>query len=120
MYFVCIEENKIISILNYAPNVPRTVQVVQISDDQAALIFNQSAYFDISTRTVKPVPNEERNKKETEKKNGIERDYLNSTDWMILRHLRQKYLGLPTSLSEDQYRTLEQNRQAAASRIVKL
>ncbi len=120
MYYVCIEENKIISILNYAPNVPKSVQIVQISDDQAALIFNQSAYFDINTRTVKPVSADEKNKKEIEKKNGVEREYLNSTDWMILRHLRQKYLGLPTSLSEDQYRTLEQNRQAAASRIVKL
>lgn len=120
MHFVCIENNKIISILNYAPNVPKSVQVVQISDDQAALISNQSAYFDINTRTVKPVPAEEKNKKEIEKKNAIEREYLNSTDWMVLRHLRQKYLNQPTSLTEEQFRTLEQNRQAAAARIVKL
>lgn len=120
MYYVCIEDNKIVSILNYAPNVPKTVQVVQIQDDQAALIFNNNAYFDIATRTVKPVSAEEKNKKEIEKNNGIEREYLNSTDWMVLRHLRQKYLGISTTMSEDQFRTLERNRSSAAARIVKL
>lgn len=120
MYFVCIENNKIVSILNYAPNVPSSVQVVEITDEQASGISNQTHYFDLVSKSVKPVAKEVLDKKEIETKNGTEREYLNSTDWMVLRHMRQKYLGLPTSLTEDQYRTLEQNRQAAASRIVKV
>jgi hypothetical protein len=120
MYFVCIENNKIVSILNYVPNVPPSVQVVEITDDQANGITNQTHYFDLQSKTVKAVSKDALDKKEIEIKNGIEREYLNSTDWMILRHMRQKYLGISTSMSEDQFRKLEQDRQGAAARIVKL
>jgi hypothetical protein len=120
MHFVCIENNKIVSILNYAPNVPSTIQVVQITDEQAKSIADQTHYFDLSSRTVKAVSKDILDKKEIEIKNGIEREYLNSTDWQVLRHMRQKYLGIPTSMTEEKFRELEQNRQAAAARIVKL
>jgi len=56
--------------------------------------------------------------KEQEKLNAVEREFLNSTDWKILRHLRQQALDLTTSLTEEQYLELEQQRQAAAARIV--
>ena len=106
--------------MNYAPNVPSTVQVVEITDEQYYRISSQTHYFDVPSRTVKEVAREVLDRKEIEVRNGIERDYLNSTDWMVLRHMRQKYLGIPTSMTEDQYRNLEQNRQAAAARIVNL
>jgi hypothetical protein len=118
MHFVCIEDNKVTSILNYAPNVPSTVFVVQITDEQANGISNQTHYFDLASKTVKTVSGTELSRREIERRNIIERDYLNSTDWMVLRHMRQKYLGLTTSMTEDQFRELEQNRQAAAARIV--
>ncbi len=45
--------------------------------------------------------------------------YLNSTDWMILRHMRQLTLGIATSLSDSEYLKLEKSRQAAAMKIIK-
>lgn len=106
--------------MNYAPNVPPTVQVIEITDEQYSDISSQTHYFDVPSKTVKAVAKEVLDRKEIEVKNGIEREYLNSTDWMILRHIRQKYLGIPTTMTEDQFRKLEQDRQAAAARIVKL
>jgi hypothetical protein len=46
--------------------------------------------------------------------NAVEREFLRSTDWQILRHIRQKSLNQTTSLTEDQYLTLEQQRADAA------
>lgn len=118
MHYVCIENNKIVSILNYAPGVPSTVRIVEITDDQANNILNQTHYFDMLSDTVKEVAKETLDKKEIEIKNGIEREYLNSTDWMILRHIRQTALGITTSLTNEQYLELEQQRDAAAARII--
>jgi hypothetical protein len=49
--------------------------------------------------------------------NGQEREFLNSTDWKVLRHIRQKALNITTSLSDVEYTQLEQQREAAAVRI---
>jgi predicted nucleotidyltransferase len=50
--------------------------------------------------------------------NAQEREFLNNTDWKILRHLRQKALNIATSLSDTEYIQLEQQREAAAARVV--
>lgn len=118
MHYVCIENNKIISILNYAPNVPNSVLVIDIPDEAAENIKNQTHFFDVATRSVQPVSQAVLDKKQTELRNAVEREYLNSTDWMVLRHIRQKTLGIATSLTEAEYVDLEQKRNAAASRIV--
>ena len=118
MHYVCIEDNVIISILNYEPSVPESVTVVTITDEDSAQIENQTHFFDVETQTVKPVADEILAQKEQDKLNAVEREFLNSTDWKILRHLRQKSLDLTTSLTEEQYLDLEQQRQAAAARIV--
>jgi hypothetical protein len=118
MYYVCIEENKIISILNYSPAVPASVSVYEITDQQAEQIKDQTHYFDIENKTVEPVAESVTAEKEQYRLNGIEREFLNSTDWKILRHLRQKALDVPTTLTDAQYLELEQQRQAAAARIV--
>lgn len=46
--------------------------------------------------------------------------YLKDTDWQVLRHIRQRHLGLPTSLTEEDYTELELKRQQAADSIKKL
>lgn len=120
MHYVCIENNKIVSILNYAPNVPNTVRVVEISDQAGENIRNQTHFFDVVTNSVQSVSKEILDKKQLEVKNGIEREYLNSTDWMVLRHIRQKALSMPTSLTEAEYIDLERKRNAAANRIVSI
>jgi len=57
--------------------------------------------------------------KEQEKTNAEAQAFLDSTDFKVLRHIRQKSLGQQLSLSEDEYLALEQERSDAAERIVK-
>jgi hypothetical protein len=45
--------------------------------------------------------------------------FLDSTDFKVLRHIRQKALGQELSLSENEYLALEQERSNAAARIIK-
>ena len=44
-------------------------------------------------------------------------DFLNSTDWKIMRHIREQALGLETSLTDKEYLELENKRQEAAKSI---
>jgi len=117
MHYVCIENNIVVSILSYQPNVPSSVTVVEITDAQAAQIAAQTHYFDISSRTVAAVASGVTAQRATDVANGQEREFLNSTDWKILRHLRQKALNIATSLTDAEYIQLEQQREAAAARI---
>ncbi len=118
MHYVCIEDNNVTSILGYQPNVPSTVKVVQITDEQYKSLMIGTHYFNVSTEAVVSVSSEELTQKIIDQSNAVEREFLNSTDWKVLRHLRQKTLGIPTSLTDAEYTELEQQRQAAASRIV--
>ena len=118
MHYVCIENNQVTGIQSYEPAVPSTVSVVTITDEQHQQIMNQTHRFDVASRNVVAVDSAVLAEKEQYRLNGIEREFLNSTDWKILRHLRQKALNVPTTLTEAHYIELEQQRQAAAARIV--
>jgi hypothetical protein len=118
MYYVCIENNQVTGVQSYEPAVPSTVSVVTITDEQHQQIMDQTHKFDVVSRTVVAVDSAILAEKEQYRLNGIEREFLNSTDWKILRHLRQKALDVPTTLTDAQYLELEQQRQAAAARIV--
>jgi hypothetical protein len=117
MHYVCIENNLVVSVLSYQPNVPSSVSVVEITDSQAAQIAAQTHYFDVASRAVTTVASGVAAQRATDVANGQEREFLNSTDWKILRHLRQKALNIATSLSDAEYIQLEQQREAAAARI---
>jgi hypothetical protein len=118
MHYVCIEDNKVISILSYAPSVPNTVSVSEISDADHNSIIAQTHYFDIPTKTVQPVGVEILTQKENQLRNASDLEFLRSTDWKVLRHIRQQALSIPTSLTQQQYLDLETQRQAAATRII--
>ena len=117
MHYVCIENNIVVSVLNYQPNVPSSVAVVEITDSQAAQIAAQTHYFDVPSRSVTAVAAGITAQRAADVANGQEREFLNSTDWKILRHIRQKALNITTSLSDAEYIELEQQREAAAARI---
>ena len=117
MHYVCIENNIVVSVLNYQPNVPSSVAVVEITDSQAAQIAAQTHYFDAPSRSVTAVAAGITAQRAADVANGQEREFLNSTDWKILRHIRQKALNISTSLSDAEYIQLEQQREAAAARI---
>lgn len=116
--FVCIENNEVVSILSYEPNVPDTIEIVEITEAENQLIKDQTHYFDLVTRTVISLPDADLEKKEIEKQNIPILEFLSSTDWKVLRHLRQKTLGIATSLSEEEYLELENQRQNAANSII--
>lgn len=118
MYYVCIENNQVISVLNYEPSVPNTVDIVSISDEDYQKLQSETHVFNPNTKTLVSQNPAILAQKEQEKLNAVEREFLNSTDWKVMRHIRQKALGIPTSLTEEQYLELEQQRQAAAARIV--
>lgn len=118
MHYVCIENNTIISILNYEPSVPDTVSVTELSDADHAKIQEQTHYFDVSSKSVVPVAAEIVSQKTKDLANAQEREFLNSTDWKVMRHIREKALGVATSLTDAAYLELEQSRDAAAARIV--
>jgi len=118
MNYVCIENNLVVSVLNYHPNVPNSVTVVEITDSQAKQIYDQTHLFDVASRSVTAVAAGVTAQRAADVVNGQEREFLNSTDWKILRHVRQKALNIPTSLSDAAYLQLEQQREAAAARIV--
>ena len=118
MHYVCVEENKVTSILNYKPAVPATVTVVEISDEQYQLLVNGDHFFDTDIMGISPLDDQIIKGNKLIDDNSARREYLSSTDWMILRHIREKALGLETSLTEDKYLQLEKKRQDTADSIV--
>jgi len=47
------------------------------------------------------------------------RDFLNQTDWLVIRHRDQLALGIPTSLTEEEFRQLLLDRQAARDKVIR-
>lgn len=122
MYYVCLEEEIVVSVLNYLPEVPGSVEVIEIQDSDYKNISNQTHYFDVKKKSVQKFSDDIFIKQEQEKenaaKNAAKRDFLSKSDWQVLRHLRETALGIPTSLSAEQYLNLEQQRQEAAKEII--
>jgi|AntAceMinimDraft_12_1070368.scaffolds.fasta_scaffold111570_2 hypothetical protein len=116
MKYLCIEDGKVISMLDYVPNVPKSVEVLEISDLEAEELNQGKRYYDSIDKKTKAVKKEILDSMDSSNKSQA---YLNSTDWMILRHMRQLTLGIATSLSDSEYLKLEKSRQAAAMKIIK-
>jgi hypothetical protein len=124
MYYIIIENDQITGVLNYEPELPDTATAISITDDQyTSITIENTHYFDLDTRTVVSHPQEkidlEAQNKQQETINAEKREFLNSSDWKILRHLREKALSMDTTLSEIEYLELEQLRNDAAKDIVK-
>ena len=117
MYYVCIEDDRVVNVLDYAPEVPVTVTVVTISDADYQLLVDRSHYFDIPARAVLPYSTEVIDARVQQQLNKEYQRVLTDSDWQVLRHIRQKALGIPTSLSEAEYLDLELRRNQAANSI---
>lgn len=117
MYYVCIEDDKITSVLSYEPTVPNSVTVYEISDQDHEFLKNRTHYFSIEEKSVKPNPKQVMDEMALEKEKDKARGNLSSTDWKVLRHIREKTLNIPTTLSESQYLELEYNREKWAEFI---
>ena len=117
MYYVCIENDQVTTILNYLPNAPEGVQIIQISDTDYKNISEGNMIFDVAMLAPRPMSSQEKDSANAWNMNKESFEFLKTTDWKVLRHIRQKALGLETSLTEEQYLELEQQRQAAADSI---
>jgi len=115
MPFLYIENNEVISILHDKAETPNSVEQIEISNNEYEGLFNESFIFDLSTKKVIDNPNPQNIEKD--EKNGELRYFLQSTDWKVLRHIREINLELETSLTEQEYLELEQQRQQAARDI---
>ena len=62
---------------------------------------------------------EELARQEQERINQNARDFLNETDWMVIRHRDQLALGIPTSLTEEEFQQLLLDRQAARDQVIR-
>ena len=58
-------------------------------------------------------------RQEQERINQEAERFLNETDWMVIRHRDQLALGIPTSLTEEEFRKLLEDRQQARDRVIK-
>lgn len=117
MYYVCVEEKQIRSILNYQPAAPKSVTVYEITDDEYSAIRDGSHYFDVEAGKVQSLSTElaERREMILAKQKG--RLYLQETDWKVMRHIREKALGLPLSMTFEEYIALERKRHEVAEGI---
>lgn len=123
MYYICIENGKISSMLNYEPNVPESIRVVTISDEEYACITEaQTHYFDITTDIVtaraQEILDAEAVRQAQLQENSVNMRFLNSTDWKVLRHLREQTLNKPTTLNNEEFMALEAERDVAAAAIL--
>ena len=117
MPWCCVEQGRLISILPYLPTVPPTVRITEISDHEYQQIQQGTHWFNVDTAGVEPVPQQLLQREQQGQSDQIARQWLASTDWQVLRHIREQALGLPTSLTQAQYLDLEQQRQQAAKNI---
>lgn len=117
MYYVCIENDQVTTILNYLPNAPEGVQVIEISDTDYKNISEGNMIFDVAMLAPRPMTTQEHSDANAWNINREYHEFLRNTDWKILRHIREKALGLETSLTDDEYLELEQQREAAANNI---
>ena len=56
---------------------------------------------------------------EQERINQEAERFLNETDWLVIRHRDQLALGIPTSLTEEEFRQLLLDRQAARDQVIR-
>jgi hypothetical protein len=112
-----------VTIVNYEPNVPNSIKVFGITETEKKQIDNGTHFFNVSTYAIEMKPSEdiqsEALAKKTQQENAQHKEFLNSTDWKVLRHIREKTLNQPTTLSRQEYIELEQERDKAANSIKK-
>lgn len=117
MYYYCIENNQICAVLNYEPNVPESVSVYEIPDEIHERIQKKDWWFNLESREAEPLPAQISEELNADKTYHEKLAFLSRTDWQVLRHIRQKALGVPTTLEEWQYLDLEFQREQTARSI---
>ena len=123
MNYLLIENEKLVGVCDYEPNVgDDDIQVVAYSGNipRERIIYVDGKVTDMNNYVFI-------NGKYVKKTRAIEnllntndeaKHYLNDTDWLVIRHRDQLALGQTTSLTNEQYLDLLTKRQAARERVV--
>ncbi len=123
MNYLLIENEKLVGVCDYEPNVgDDDIQVVAYSGNipRERIIYVDGKVADMNNYVFI-------NGKYVKKTRAIEnllntndeaKHYLNNTDWLVIRHRDQLALGQTTSLTNEQYLDLLTKRQAARERVV--
>lgn len=117
MHYLCVENDQIIGVFNFEPNVPESVTVYPVTDEENRAVQEGTRYFDLETRKIVPVSAEVTEERRKRKAGLNGKVFLSDTDWMVLRHIREKALGEPLSMTEEEYLDLERRRQKVAKEL---
>lgn len=98
-------------------SAPDHIIQVECTEEDEKKLISREYIFDPNTKTIVKKGESQLLALEIENKNYENLRFLSSTDWMVLRHLREKALGEQTSLTEEQFLQLEANRHVAAKSI---
>ncbi|MEE3350451.1 MAG: hypothetical protein VZR09_10485 [Candidatus Gastranaerophilaceae bacterium] len=123
MNYLLIENGQLVGVCDYEPNIGEDdIQVIPYSgniprerilyingkiEDSENYVFLNSKYVR-KTKAITSLINT----------NEEAKNYLNKTDWLVIRHRDQLALGQTTSLTNEQYLDLLTKRQAARERVV--
>lgn len=123
MLYLVIENNQIVSKLDYKPNIPENepVKIIEYTDNTPkefiALIDGKicdsrnHVYFQ-----GKYIPATEEIKEQLRVNKEL-KAFLTNTDWKTLRHMEQVEKNIPTSLTQEEYQALLDERQKARESI---
>lgn len=125
MRYVVVENNQIMGIMPYEPNIPETSVAVEITDEEySSIVTEKTHYFDTTSLQVvaklQAVIDQQVADDAQREINAEKRSFLANTDWQVMRHIREKALGQPTSLTDAEYLELEQDRADAAAAIIEI
>ena len=115
MYYVCIENKEVTSIVDYEPSVPSTVTLDKITQSKYNSIMAGKSYYDTDKGEVVKIP---ANEIKSEEKSIKALKFLNDTDWKVLRHIREKELGIESTLSSAEYIKLEKERHKQSQLVI--
>lgn len=102
------------SLAEYEPGVPESKQVVEVSEREYRLLAGGEGVFNSNTLEVEEVDKESED--DILEQAGF-REFLSSTDWKVLRHIREKALGIETTLTDKEYIDLETERHNVSKKI---
>jgi len=110
-YYICLEDGEFNHIHDYLPNVPDTIEVIEITEEDKTKLESDEYYFDVELKKVLIKPDNYFIEKEIIDDVYNSKSFLNKTDFKILRHIREKSLGIDTTLSNEELLNLETERQ---------
>lgn len=122
MNYLLIENGNLVGVCDYIPNTgDDDIQVLEYSGDIPSerilylngKILDSNDYVYVNGKYIKNT----KAVAELLEKNETAKNYLDTTDWLVIRHRDQTDLNIETSLSDAQYLDLLNKRQEARKQV---